>query len=393
MRRRTVLIFFLLFNILRVVAQEKPLVAVLPFHASGVSKPDAYGVTLLFETALLNTKAYTVIEQTQMESILQTQEISLSDCTDIACAVRIGQLLSAQQIVVGTVGKIASLYYLNAKIVDVTTSKIISAEGVQAKTLEALTDVITSFAYQVAGLEYSGKEKTLQPIIMQPKEKQPPTITVEKAYGSLVVEVKTPGILYIDGARQTRIPAGGTARISDLEISSYTLEIHYDDGERESKGVTVLKDRTVVVAFGYMKAPEGFVLVEAGTFRIGSTNGDYDEKPVHEVTLSRSFYMSQYEVTQKQWREVMDTNPSHFKGDGLPVERASWYDAVEYCNRLSRREGLTPCYSGSGNNIVCDFSAAGYRLPTEAEWEYAARGGNKSRGYTYSGSNSAVDVG
>jgi sulfatase modifying factor 1 len=140
-------------------------------------------------------------------------------------------------------------------------------------------------------------------------------------------------------------------------------------------------------------APEGFVLVEAGTFQMGSTDGDDDEKPVHRVTISRSFYMSQYEVTQKQWREVMGTNPSLFKGDNLPVEQVSWDEAVEYCNRLSRKEGLTPCYSGSGDNTACDFSANGYRLPTEAEWEYAARGGNKSRSYIFSGSNSAGEVG
>ncbi len=116
-------------------------------------------------------------------------------------------------------------------------------------------------------------------------------------------------------------------------------------------------------------------------------------RPVHRVTINRSFYMSRYEVTQKQWWEVMGTNPSHFEGDDLPVETVSWYNAVEYCNRLSRKEGLTPCYQGSGEKIACDFSANGYRIPTEAEWEYAARGGNQSMSYTYSGSNSAGDVG
>ncbi|MDR2193693.1 MAG: SUMF1/EgtB/PvdO family nonheme iron enzyme [Treponema sp.] len=134
-------------------------------------------------------------------------------------------------------------------------------------------------------------------------------------------------------------------------------------------------------------------LVPAGTFMMGSNEGDSDEKPVHRVTISKPFYMSVYEITQKEWREVMGNNPSYFKGDNLPVENVSWYDAIEYCNKRSVKEGLTPAYSGSGNAIQCNFNASGYRLPTEAEWEWAARGGGKDPlEYTYSGSNSADTV-
>ena len=122
------------------------------------------------------------------------------------------------------------------------------------------------------------------------------------------------------------------------------------------------------------------------------SNGEHDwENSVHEVTLS-SFWISKYEVTQKEWQEVMGTNPSHFKGNNLPVEYVSWYDVIEYCNKLSIKEGLTPCYSGSGDSISCNWNANGFRLPTEAEWEYAARGGNKSRAYNYSGSYTLGDV-
>ena len=130
--------------------------------------------------------------------------------------------------------------------------------------------------------------------------------------------------------------------------------------------------------------------VQGGSFMMGSN--DYsDEKPIHEVSVS-SFYISKYEITQKEWQEVMGSNPSYFKGDKLPVENISWYDAIEYCNKRSIKEGLKPCYSGSGANISCDWTANGYRLPTEAEWEYAARGGKKSKGYKYSGSDDIKKV-
>jgi formylglycine-generating enzyme required for sulfatase activity len=151
------------------------------------------------------------------------------------------------------------------------------------------------------------------------------------------------------------------------------------------------------------EAPPGMVLVKGGTFRMGAdetvnkekpanlSNYYIEEEPVHPVTL-KNFYIGKYEVTQAEWKAVMGNNPSLFKGDDLPVERVTWYDAVEYCNKKSRKEGLTPCYTGSGDDIACDFSADGYRLPTEAEWEYACRGGQESRNYTFSGSNDPLEV-
>lgn len=129
-------------------------------------------------------------------------------------------------------------------------------------------------------------------------------------------------------------------------------------------------------------ASPGFAYINGGTFIMGSPGnekGRYDgEGPQYPVTIG-SFHIGRYEITQKEYQEVMGKNPSHFKGDYLPVENVSWFDAIEYCNRRSRMEGLVPAYTitGSGNNrsVTWNRNANGYRLPTEAEWEYACRAG------------------
>jgi sulfatase modifying factor 1 len=140
------------------------------------------------------------------------------------------------------------------------------------------------------------------------------------------------------------------------------------------------------------------VLVEAGTFQMGSTDGYADEQPVHTVRITRSFYVGACEVTFDEYdRFCVDTSRRRAQDGGrgrgtLPVLNEDWYDAVAYCNWLSEREGLTPCYSGTGKGTECDFLANGFRLPTEAEWEYAARGGRQSGGFLYAGSNDPDDV-
>lgn len=122
---------------------------------------------------------------------------------------------------------------------------------------------------------------------------------------------------------------------------------------------------------------DGFILISGGTFEMGSPGDEAwrsDDETLHTVTVS-DFYISPYELTQKEYQEICGENPSNFMGDDLPVENISWLDAVAYCNARSERDGLTPVYVIEGENVSWDRSADGYRLPTEAEWEYACRAG------------------
>jgi formylglycine-generating enzyme required for sulfatase activity len=139
-----------------------------------------------------------------------------------------------------------------------------------------------------------------------------------------------------------------------------------------------------------------FALIPAGTFRMGNitdhSDGLPDAKPVHEVMITRPFLMSRTEVTQEHYEVVMGNNPSYFSGADMPVEQVSWYEAVAFCNALSLQEGLDPCYSGNGDSTTCDFTANGYRLPTEAEREYACRGGMETDFYTGGMTNSRCTV-
>ena len=133
-------------------------------------------------------------------------------------------------------------------------------------------------------------------------------------------------------------------------------------------------------------APISMIFVAGGTFAMGDIwgNGENDELPIHNVTVD-SFYIGRYEITQAQWDTIMGNNPSNFQGDNRPVERITWFEAIDFCNSLSIHEGLTSCYSIDSGNVICDFMANGYRLPTEAECEFAARGGNLSMNHIFSG--------
>lgn len=128
--------------------------------------------------------------------------------------------------------------------------------------------------------------------------------------------------------------------------------------------------------WSFTTAIDDLVLIPAGTFTMGSPAtelGRDDDEVQHEVTLTRAFYMSPCEVTEELWDRVMGSGTSTSR---LPKVQMTWYEALEFCNALSAERGLTPCYAGADTSWTWDQSADGYRLPTEAEWEYASRAGS-----------------
>ena len=179
-----------------------------------------------------------------------------------------------------------------------------------------------------------------------------------------------------------------TLKVSKAGYNDYTQIVAVSEGKISTVNVTLTKQLTTASASTPRQTPSsgssniaGFemVYVNGGTFTMGATaeqgsDVDSNEKPTHSVTVS-DFYIGKYEVTQAQWRAVMGSNPSNFTGDNYPVEDVSWNDVQEFIEKLNAQTGKN------------------FRLPTEAEWEYAARGGNKSKSYKYSGSNIIGDVG
>ena len=166
------------------------------------------------------------------------------------------------------------------------------------------------------------------------------------------------------------VSCGDDDNEEDVQTSSSNQNGGNNGGSNDSGSENVFPGKVYTVNGVSFK----MIAVKGGTFQMGSDDGYEWEKPVHQVTLS-DYYIGETEVTQELWNAVMGSNPSYFYGNmQRPVETVSWNDCQTFISRLNELTGET------------------FRLPTEAQWEYAARGGNKSKGYTYSGSDAEDDV-
>ena len=321
-------------------------IAVLNF-TSPTEQFSAYVIDEL-SIQLANGRKVVVVDRRELDLIRQEEQFQLSGEVSDESALSIGKKLGAQFIVSGSLNAMGNAYRFRVRVLNVENAVVEVGSTADLNTGE------TKIAFMLSGA------KPAPVIVQQPTPQPTPAPAVQPTPTPTPAPRPAPQPTPAPTPTPTQTPAP-----------------------------------VQPAAPPQTPVPNNMVRINGGTFQMGSNSKD-NEKPVHTVTIT-GFYMGKYEVTQKEWTAVMGSNPSNFKGDNLPVEQVSWFEAVDFCNRLSQKEGLTPAYtiSGSGDSrtVTWNRNANGYRLPTEAEWEYTARGGNGSPGnYTYAGSNNADEV-
>jgi len=429
MKKRFLTLAILLMSLCTLYAQGKPKLAILPF--TGGTGGDGETIAELFSFEPEIDRVYVRIPRTSsIAAIMKEQQFQRSTgLTDADTIARLGKQYNADYVVAGHIQTLGASNLILITIIHVESLQQVAGDYHEYRTIEEVQGMIPAMAKRIAqaskinrsslpklavlpfaipasGVNQNDAEVLAQLIatemansgryavlprtgaiqtVMKEHQIQRSNLTEEDNIKRIGQALNAQYVL-AGNIRKLGQSNMFTAQILNVENAGLVVG-GYENYNAVGDGLS--KMPLLAVKLGC--TPAGFVRVEGGTFQMGGTMYD-EEKPIHTVTV-KSFNIGIYEVTKKEWQEIMGNNPSNFMGEDLPVDNVNWYGAVEYCNKRSIKEGLTPAYRGSGDSTICDWNANGYRLPTEAEWEYAARGGNGSPGnYTYSGSNNADTV-
>jgi len=283
------------------------------------------------------------------------------------------------------------------------------AKTATSQNITGLTNA-TSYTFTVKSVDTTGNKSSGTTVTRAPADTTAPAnaSVLNATAGSTQISLSwtNPTDADFNGVEISWTPTGGspaqpltvakTATSQNItgltNATSYTFTVKsVDTTGNKSSGTTLLQTPNAPV--GVSATIGTLTAVVGGTFNNGTSN----------MTVS-SFHMSTYEITQAQYTTVTGNSPSSYLGDtSRPVESVTWYDAAEFCNKLSDRDGLSKVYTITGRTpangypitsatVTMTIANSGYRLPTEAEWEFAARGGNLTHGYTYSGSNTQNNV-
>ena len=415
--------------------QTRPRLAILPF--TGGSGEDGETIAEFFSSEPEITRNFTAIPRTRaFENIMREQQFQRSGLTDSDTIAELGRQLNAEYVLAGHITSLGASNLLLITIVHVESFQQIAGDYREYRRIEETPTFLPDMARRIAaaarqdtsrlprlavlpfnvlssGINQGDAEVLAQILATDiansgryavfPRTKAIETVMAEH-------QIQRTGMTDPESIRLIGVAVNAqyvlSANVRSLGTDKYFSAsiLHIEGGNQEEgtyKRYQDVSDGLALMAelAGELTQPriagisDNFVRISGGTFTMGSPEDEperqYNEVQ-HRVTLS-GFYINKYEVTQREYQEIMGTNPSnYFKGENLPVDNVSWYDAIEFCNRLSHREGLTPVYTIDKtridpNNMSYEDTlkwlvsrnpnANGYRLPTEAEWEYACRAG------------------
>ena len=404
--KKTLLVLIMMLYCITINAQR---IAVLDFNAGvGVSQSDVDGISAIFNT-YFSPRGYTLVERTQINKAIDEQNFQRGSFTE-SQMVKIGQILNVSSVVVGDINIVAGQYNVDVRVINVQSGTIQAAEGATWTSGSSYRTMMSGIATKLANKIAINPVAPSAPIGGGNSSSTVRKRTsVETIYGYLKVfpeelgsfesvpntVIKQLNNQTVHGYNTWRIPTN--EELSLLKANGYLSGGTYMTKEN-TKGIVLLvtdgSDAKSSSGSNYTENAFGLdlkmVYVEGGSYDMGCTGEqgsscDSDEQTVRYVTVS-DFYIGQFEITQAQWQAVMGTSiyqqqskaggsSTYGTGNDYPMYYVSWEEAKEFCRRLSQQTGKT------------------YRLPTEAEWEYAARGGKKTQNSKYSGGFSIDYVG